>query len=106
MDGPIVFDETHLFARGIRVNPRGWGKTLEAAQAAAEHLGRSMTEVAKAAQAIADAVPVVPFARHHLNTWTAPPPSVMERAIEARKNRNTGPARPSGPKAHAPRRHQ
>jgi hypothetical protein len=51
-------------------------------------------------------VPLVEFARHHLTSWAEPPPSVMERALQDRKNRNTGPTRPSGQNARAPRRHQ
>lgn len=104
----VVFDETHYF-RGIKVDGRGWGKTVEQARLVAEHMGRSLAETAKAIQALVDAlptVPVVPFAREHLNSWAAPPQSVMERAIEAKKHRSTGPARPSAASARRPRRHQ
>ena len=46
-----------------------------------------------------------PFAKYTLDKLE-PPASAMDRALQARKNRNTGPARPTGQAARRPRRHQ
>lgn len=113
----IILDETHLFRRGMLVNPRGWGKTAEQARKLAEQMGAAMGDAAKAMQLIVDSLPTVPtvqFARERLNTWSlAADPGEeyddadpMARALALRRTRNTGPARPSAASARRPRRHQ
>lgn len=79
-------------------NPRGYGKT--ATMEAFEEFGRAW------ARLVADIGKVLePYVRHVADRLE-PPANVMERALQARKNRNTGPARPTGQAARRPRRHQ
>lgn len=113
----VVHDETHLFSRDIlpvvpvvpfhRATisyPRGHGK--KSMSEAFEDFGEAWVKLAEELAKVAATVPLVQFARERLNTWAEPPPDVMERALQARKNRNTGPARPSAQAARRPRRHK
>lgn len=106
----VIYDESHAFLRQVQqVDRRAYGKQARMAELMAQQMGVAIADAAKALAQLLESwpkVPIVPFAREHLNNWAAPPETVMERAIAARKTRNTGPARPSGPSARRPRRHQ
>jgi hypothetical protein len=104
-----IYDETHVWYDSD-------GEVLErfpVVPVVHYHSGKKTTveafeEFGRAwAQLVKDAAQVLePFARHIAERWAQPPANVMERALQARKNRNTGPTRPSAASARRPRRHQ